>query len=577
MRVPRVFLALLCGGAISLAQNAPSAQTEVTPNGAPATFSSRVNLVSVPVVIRDRDGRSVGNLKQEDFQLLDKGKPQLITKFTIEQTSEATLNRGPSASPAAAVAATPAEPSKPVLPSKFVAYFFDDVHMQAADLLNARQAANRQLERTLDPNTRAAVFTTSGRFTQDFTSDAQALHSAINRIQPWSTSKPDKEQDCIYISYYVADQLVNKSLALGPGRANVNDPLMRAVLAQAAPCVSDRSELIPAVWAAAQRALNAGRYEGSTALTTIQDLIRSMSSLPGTRTIVMVSPGFIFADDQRFVENDIFDKAIRANVVINTLDVRGLYTPPGMQASDKGYRGSASAAALMQADNDEATVAGNTLAEFAAATGGAFFHNDNGLEEGLDRLAARPSYIYVLGFSPDNLKYDGSYHSLKVKVKDRANLEVEARQGYWVPNHAVSPAEETREEIHDVVFSREEMSEIPIKLNTEYFKHDEVSAELDAETRIDVKGLKFSKSEDRNRDSLTVVTSVFNQNGRMVAGTQRSIDLKLLDQTLDAARNSGMKVRETFNIAPGSYIVRVVVRDGSGRTMAAHNEGVEIQ
>ncbi len=580
MRVPRVFLALLCGGAMCQAQNASPAANppEISQHEAPATFSSRVNLVSVPVVIRDRDGRSVGSLRQEDFQLFDKGKNQLITKFTIETSNQFEKAEAP-AEPTPPSPDAPAAPSplKPTLPTRFVAYFFDDVHMKAGDLLNARQAAHQHLDKAFDAATRAAVFTTSGRFTQDFTSDVQSLRSVINRIQPWTTSKPDKDQDCIYISYYVADQLVNKSLALGPGRVNANDPLMRAVLVQATPCVSEPSELIPAVWAAAQRALNAGRYEGGTALTTIQDLIRSMSSLPGNRMIVMVSPGFIFADDQRFIENDIFDKAIRANVVINTLDVRGLYTPPGMQASDKGYLGSASAAALMQADSDEASRTGDTLAEFAYATGGTFFHNDNGLREGLDRLAARPEYVYVLGFSPDNLKNDGSYHTLKVKVKTAVNLEVEARRGYWAPNHAVGPAEQAREEIRDTVFSRDEMSEIPIKLNTEFFKPDPTKAELAVETKVNVKGLRFMKSGDRNQDNLVVVTGLFNQNGRFVKGTQRTIDFKLLDQTLEVVRNGGLTVKETFDVPPGDYVVRVVVRDSTGRTMAAHNEGVEIQ
>ncbi len=64
------------------------AQTpEVTSHEAPITFSSRVNLVSVPVVVRDRNGRALGNLRQEDFQLFDKGKLQVITRFTAEKES----------------------------------------------------------------------------------------------------------------------------------------------------------------------------------------------------------------------------------------------------------------------------------------------------------------------------------------------------------------------------------------------------------------------------------------------------------------------------------------------------------
>jgi hypothetical protein len=333
--------------------------------------------------------------------------------------------------------------------------------------------------------------------------------------------------------------------------------------------------VLPQVRTAAQLALSYGKTETFTGLNTLNDLVRSMSTLPGSRSIVMVSPGFILATEQRVFQNDIFEKAIHANVTINTLDVRGMATNPGMNAEDGGHQGTFSGI-LVQADNTAASQAQDLLAELANGTGGTFFHNDNGLAEGLDELAARPEYVYVLGFSPDNLKFDGSYHGLKVTLKNGSNLKVAARRGYWAPNHSISPAEEAKEEIEDAVFSRDELLDIPVKLHTEFFKPSEFKAELTVETRIDVKGLKFRKSDDRNRDTLTVVTGLFDQNGRYLKGTERTMDMQLRDQTLDAGKNSGLIVKESFDIPPGRYVVRVVVRDTEGRSMAAQNEGVDI-
>jgi hypothetical protein len=305
-----------------------------------------------------------------------------------------------------------------------------------------------------------------------------------------------------------------------------------------------------------------------------------MSTLPGTRSIVMVSPGFILADEHRIYQNDIFEKAIHAGVVINTLDVRGVAPPPGFSAEERGHQGQ-SIGALMQADSAAASLSQDLLAELAAGTGGTFFHNDNAIAEGLDELAARPEYVYMLGFSPDNLKFDGSYHSLKVTVKNgtaklETGLKIDARRGYWAPNHSLSPAEEAKEEIEDAVFSRDELRDIPVKLHTEFFKQSEAKAELTVETRIDLKGLKFRKADDRNRDTLSIVTGLFDQNGRYIKGTERTMEMQLRDPTLEAGKNSGLLVKESFDIAPGRYIVRVVVRDTEGRSMAAENEGVEI-
>jgi hypothetical protein len=90
-------------------------------------------------------------------------------------------------------------------------------------------------------------------------------------------------------------------------------------------------------------------------------------------------------------------------------------------------------------------------------------------------------------------------------------------------------------------------------------------------------GLKFRTAGDRSVDTLTVVTGLFDQDGRYVKGVQRVIDLRLRDQTLEKVLGSGMAVKETFEIAPGRYVVRVVVRDSEGETMAARNGTVDIR
>jgi hypothetical protein len=271
------------------------------------------------------------------------------------------------------------------------------------------------------------------------------------------------------------------------------------------------------------------------------------------------------------------DRAIRANVTVNTIDIRGLYTTiPGGDASHPGYTTPAGQTYLAQAEIAAAKQQQDVLAELADGTGGTFFHNDNGLKEGLNILAARPEYVYVLGYSPDNLKFDGAYHNLKVTVKSAGNPALQFRRGYWAPKHATDPAEEAREEIREAVFSRDEIQDIPVDLQTEFFKSSETAAELTVVTHLDLKGLRFRKVEDRNNDTLTVVTGLFDSNGNFVSGVQKVLELRLRDQTLAAMLSTRVAMNQSFNVAPGRYIVRVVVRDSEGKTMAARNGGVEI-
>jgi hypothetical protein len=260
--------------------------------------------------------------------------------------------------------------------------------------------------------------------------------------------------------------------------------------------------------------------------------------------------------------------------------MRGLYTLPGSDASQKGAL-SSSGGLLTQAAISEASQADDVLGEFADGTGGTFFHNDNGLKEGLNRLAARPEYIYVLGFSPQNLKYDGSYHTLKVKVGNLRNASLQVRKGYWAPSHADSPAETAKEEIRDAVFSRDEIQDIPLEVQTEFFRLTDEKTELTATAYLGTGGLRFRKveapnKEARNNDTVTLVAGLFDANGNYISGIERVVELRLRDQTLAGLQNSRIAFKETFNVAPGRYVVRMVVRDAEGSTMAARNRGVEI-
>jgi hypothetical protein len=292
---------------------------------------------------------------------------------------------------------------------------------------------------------------------------------------------------------------------------------------------------------AIHQVLEYGNRETTFSLGAVMDVIRRMSAMPGSRTIVLVSPGFLLTRDNRSAEYDVLDRALRANVAVNTIDMRGLYT---MAGGDAGQRGAQSSAGgyLTQAEISAASQADDVLGELADGTGGTFFHNDNGLKEGLNLLAARPEYLYVLSFSPENLKYDGSYHELKVKAANLRNVTLQVRRGYWAPNHAVDSVEEARDEIREAVFSRDELQGIPIEVQTEFFRLTDERTEVTVTAHLDAGALRFRKAADRNNDTVTVIAGLFDANGNYISGIQRVVELKLRDQTLAGLQRAGISI-----------------------------------
>src|SRR5271170_5320553 len=547
---------------------------ELASHDEPATFKVNVKLVVVRAVVRDWQGHAIGNLRQDDFQVFDRGKPQAITQFEVEQPGtlaakarqESIENSGeiPSADTSSNTG------NVPTVPERFVAYLFDDVHLEFGDLARVREAAERHFA-TLRPTDRAAIFSTSGQTTLDFTDDRAQIHATLLRLQPRPIAR-GFGQDCPDISYYQADQIVNK-----------RDPQATQVAIQDAiactPPPPNNSAAVALQMAAglvqgsSASVLSAGDHESRISLGLLSDVVRNVSRKPGQRSVVLVSPGFI-TPQLEYDYTQIIDHAVHAQVVINTLDARGLYVPPPF-ADPTQIRPSSGGKMLIE--TAAASAQDDLLAVLADGTGGVFFHNSNDLDEGFRRVADTPEYSYVLAFVPQNLKLDGSFHSLKVTLKNPQKLTLQARRGYYAPKNFTSPDEQAKQEIVDAMYSQEELHNLPVNLHTQFFKASDQDATLVVLAHVDVKRLHFRRVEGRNNNVLTCAFGVFNRNGNLVQATETIATMHLKDETLEHKKDSGITLKTSFDVKPGSYFVRLVVRDAEGQMMSAENGTVEIR
>jgi len=537
---------------------------EMTSHDEATTFRVNVRLVLVRVVVRDAEGHAVANLRKQDFQLFDNRKPQVISQFSMEQPGSQVAKEQKTTE----IGGENATATTPNVPERFIAYLFDDIHLQTQDLLPVRTAADRRLS-TMQPTDRAAIFTTSGQNSVEFTDDRAKLHQGLLGLQPHSISASEVQQ-CPYMSYYMADLIVNKNDVQAFANAT----------ADALQCeYQNNSKMLAAArslaQSSAQRELSLGDSETHLTLALLRDVMRRMAAVPGQRTIVLVSPGFITPRAEQEL-TDVIDQALRTNIVVSAVDARGLYVPP--QFANVGQQNIPNVVTSPQEtlyQSSEAAANDDVLSTVANSTGGIFFHNSNDLDAGLKQAGETPAYYYVLGFSPQNLKYDGRFHSLSVKLTKPAKYTIQSRNGYYAPRQAPNAEEEARQEIQEALFSQEEMRDLPVDLHTQFFKTTDVDAKLSVLVHVDVKRLHFEKLEGRNKNDLTIVAALFDRNGSFVQGNEKVLEMRWKDETLEHKLDRGVTLRTSFEVKPGSYLVRLVVRDHEG-LLSAENGAIEI-
>jgi len=383
------------------------------------TFKSGVNVVLVPVVVRDKQNRTVGNLKKEDFQVFDRGKQQVISGFAIQKRIQFKNDLPPASS---APGPFQVIPQWAATPDRFIVFLFDDLHLAVDNLLQAQKAANRMLAESLLPSDMAAVVSLSGTNT-GLTQDRSILQQAVMKLHARGIYQ-QVESDCPNIDYYQADLIQNKH----------NTTALEAAIQSATSCAKFDTHGMAErmVEAAAARALAIGDQDVRVTLSGITDVVRGMGSLPGQRVLILISPGFLtMAQEAMTTKSRIMDIAAQASVTVSALDARGLYTTE----LDASQRGAGSTYDLVTGSKSEyhrssMTLNENVMAELADGTGGTFFHNSNDLEGGFKKLTEAPEYLYLLEFSPKDVKQDGSYHALKVKV-NQDGLKLQARRGYF--------------------------------------------------------------------------------------------------------------------------------------------------
>jgi VWFA-related protein len=551
----------------------------------PTALKSEVNLVLVRVVVRDSQGHPVTGLKKEDFKLFDRGKEQTIAQFdevpgaesaAMQQSSARQTDQQQNSPHAAAISSDPA---------RLVAFYFDDLDAQQASLMQARDAAAKFIATNLQPTDKVAIFSSEKMLT-DFTADRTQVDQAIAQLNG-SSGPGHAVRRCPDLSVYQAQELLRDNDYFHSSAWQLADAEYKQCSGlDPDPKVLPNVNLIKSM---AQSLVGEAQARTRANLQQFEQVTRYVAHLPGQRTILLISPGFLSSEEQHQLDR-IIDEALRSQVVINALDPKGLALL--MRQQDPSRRTIATTEGALNSsytlDSAQAAQSGDVLTELTEGTGGRFFHNSNDLAAGFASLAGHPDE-YTLAFSPRDLKRDGKFHELKVTLATKQKgVTISARRGYFakgdnqanaeLPETAVitpvpqaskpaastatpqtSPqAEQMDSSVRQAILATTDSTDLPIgiDLHTGTDSH-----EISVLIHLDASALPFRKEGDHSLDTVTVAVAIFNVDGKAGLIKQRSAKLNLTPAQLSYLDAKGIEVAFNFAREAGAHRIRAVVTE----------------
>ena len=463
------------------------------------TFVVDSRLIEVPTVVRDAAGREVGGLTKADFELYDAGQKREISSFSVVTATSS--QRSPVSQ----------EATDPVKVARYVALVIDDVQIKPAPCSSA--PGTRSLMRSASPQSELP-----GELLAKLAASVAEIKASVQRYLN-TASEPDT-----VISLF--------GLWSGQVAAFTSD---HAVLRSALDRITIHTKC----------------GDPAEKIADLYDIVSYLARMPGSRTVFLASRSI---GGDHFELSELANQAIRAGIVINTLDATGLEPRPD-------------AASLEAAD---------TLNFFAAATGGQFFHNNNDFAGGVGKLISAPEITYLLGFSPEQAP-DGRYHSLRVKLNQPRHDSVQARPSYFAEQPKRSGKPRPDDLMSQAVLADVSRSEIPVTFSEKPGPATGNGAAIAATMQMDVGRLSFMKQGDRRTQKITLVAALFDLQGNYLSGRKGSVELSLTDATFATLSKQGMPLTLVLEAPPGRYRLRMVAREDSTRRMSATSESVELR
>lgn len=497
------------------------------------TIKSTTNLVVINVEVRDKSGNSVPNLKAEDFQVLEDGKPQAISIFEFQKLSDApagpltisTESIKPNTSPIRPAGISTATGGKIRYQDKrLVVMLFDFSAMDVPDQFRAQKAALKFLSEQMSASDLVAIMTNTSRLRveQDFTDNRETLISVVKGFPIGQQSELSQD-------------------------AETGDTENGADTGAA--FIPDETEF--------------NIFNTDRKLSALEEAAKMLGALPEKKAIVYFSSGIskTGTENQSQLQATI-NAAVRANVSFYPIDARGLIaSAPSGNADTPSQRGSGIFTGSAQrgmreklADQQE------TLYSLAADTGGKVFLDNNDLSMGIKQAQASVSSYYILGYYSSNPSQDGHFRRVKVVLSSAIQAKLDYRSGYFAPKEFKKfTATDKERQLEEALLLGDPVTDLPIALEVDYFRLSKDSYFVPVSVKIPASQITLKKKGSDEVTELDFIGQIRDKQGRLVGNLRDGIRVRLSADATSKRRS--FQYNTGFTLAPGEYSLKFLTRE----------------
>jgi VWFA-related protein len=545
MSFSRKTFSFLTAAALVLQAGTPVlAQQTGQTGGNEARIQVSTELVLVNVVAHDKKGNLIRDLKKGDFTLFEDGKKQEISTFDFENVDEMApagaaeaVTSGVAAEGSVLRSGKKAPPTLDARDRRLILLFFDFSAMDPEQIDRSVDAAKKFVNTKMQPADLMALVSlaTNVRVDLDFTDDKTKLMSSLAAYSSGEGQGFD-----------------NGSTGSAEGGAETSGAFS-----------ADDTDF--------------NTFSADRKLLALQSLMQALGKLPQKKSLVYFSNGISQSGvDNQSALRATTAAAVKANVAIYSLDIRGLQAfPPGGQAQSASLHGqSAYSGASVLNDLNGNAASQETLATLSSDTGGKAFFDSNDFSGVFAQVQKDSSAYYVLGFTSNNPLKNGRFRRLKVQV-NRPDIKLDARAGYYAGRDFEHLNRADREQqLEDELDAQLPRVDVPLYAGAAYFRRDENHYYLAVSLVIPGSQIPFVTEKDKDNATIDIVGEAL-EDGKLRVGQLRDT-VKLAVDSTQQVRRKNVQYNTGFVLAPGSYHLKFVIRENQTGRMGSFETDVQI-